>query len=77
MHWNFDNEALFSLLADRGDQLAFSAGFIQSYTYGTSASTLVKVSQQADIYFEERSFLPNGEPAGRRSFNLPIEAVAS
>jgi len=76
-HGNFDNEALFALLADRGDQLPFSAGFIQSDTYGTSASTLVKVSQQADIYFEERAFLPNGQTAGRRSFAVPIEAVAS
>jgi len=73
----FDNEALFALLADRGDQLPFSAGFIQSDTYGTSASTVVKVSQQLDIYFAERAFQPLGQEAGRREYAFPIEVLES
>ena len=68
----FDTESLFELLADEGNQEPFSAGFIQSDAYGTSASTVVKISNSSNIEFEGRAFLPLGQKAGRRQFTFPV-----
>jgi uncharacterized protein with NRDE domain len=71
----FPVQALFGLLADRGDQEPFSARFIQqSEAYGTSASTVVKIQRQ-QVYFEERAFLPFGVAGERRVFEFPIQPL--
>jgi uncharacterized protein with NRDE domain len=69
----FSTQALFDLLGDRGDDKPFSARFIDSDSYGTSASTVVKIMHNNYIMFEERSFLPNGKPAASASFEVITE----
>jgi uncharacterized protein with NRDE domain len=66
----FSNQAMFDLLASRGDDRPFSARFIESDSYGTSASTVVKVMHENHIEFEERSFLPHGKPAATAYFRV-------
>jgi uncharacterized protein with NRDE domain len=39
-----------------------SAIFVRSPDYGTRASTLVTVNVEKSLFFEERSFGPNGQP---------------
>ncbi|MEN9479502.1 MAG: hypothetical protein RLZZ298_897 [Pseudomonadota bacterium] len=39
-----------------------SAIFVRSQDYGTRASTLVTVNAEKSLFFEERSFGPNGQP---------------
>jgi uncharacterized protein with NRDE domain len=39
-----------------------SAIFVRSQEYGTRASTLVTVNAEKSLFFEERSFGPNGQP---------------
>jgi uncharacterized protein with NRDE domain len=72
----FPAQALFELLADRGDQTPFSARFIQqSESYGTSASTVVKIKAQ-QVYFEERAFLPMGVAGERNVFDFAVMPLA-
>ena len=58
----FDPDDLFELLFCKGDGEPFSQSFIATERYGTSASTVVKISSDGDAYFEERNFKPMGEP---------------
>ena len=69
----FSTPALFNLLANRGDDRAFSARFIESDSYGTSASTVVKIMHKNQIVFEERSFLPHGEPSSSAFFDITTD----
>ncbi|MFT7133341.1 MAG: hypothetical protein ACI81O_002057 [Cyclobacteriaceae bacterium] len=69
----FSTQALFNLLADRGDDKPFSARFIHSDSYGTSASTVVKIKHNQHMTFEERAFLAHGEPATSASFEVAAE----
>jgi uncharacterized protein with NRDE domain len=58
----FDTNDLFELLFCKGDGKPFSQSFIATERYGTSASTVVTIGSRGDIEFEERNFLPWGEP---------------
>jgi len=69
----FSTEALFGLLANRGDDSPFSARFIESDSYGTSASTVVKIMHNNLVVFEERAFLANGEPAASACFHFSTD----
>jgi uncharacterized protein with NRDE domain len=69
----FSTQALFNLLAERGDNKPFSARFIASASYGTSASTVVKIKHDQHMTFEERAFLALGEPATSASFEVTVE----
>jgi len=59
---SFETDKLFALLANRGDETAHSARFIQNEVYGTSSCTVVKLGEP-QIEFEERNFKPDGELA--------------
>ena len=80
-----DPDALFELLADRepapDDELphtgvplewerALSAAFIVGEDYGTRASTVVLVTADGGVVFEERRFGPGGIPAGDSRFSF-------
>lgn len=80
--------SLFTLLADQApapDDLlpatgiapererALSAAFIASETYGTRASTVVLVSAAGEVLFCERSYGPDGIPAGTREQRFRLE----
>lgn len=58
----FATEDMYELLFCKGDGQPFSQSFIATEQYGTSASTVVKISANGDVYFEERNFNPMGEP---------------
>lgn len=58
----FPREDLFALLACQGDGSPFSQRFIATESYGTSASTVVRIKVDGSIEFEERNFGPMGEP---------------
>jgi len=58
----FPTDRLFELLYCKGNGEPFSQSFIATERYGTNASTVLKVSAEGDVYFEERNFLPMGEP---------------
>lgn len=66
----FDTQTLFGLLAERGNDKPFSARFIYSDSYGTSASTVVKIMQNHQLIFEERAFLAHGESSAIACFEL-------
>jgi uncharacterized protein with NRDE domain len=70
---------LFALLADRGQagdeslpstgislawERLLSSAFIASKEYGTRSSTVVLVGRDGGVVFVERSFGPDGAPAG-------------
>jgi uncharacterized protein with NRDE domain len=69
----FGTQALVNLLANRGDDKPFSARFIHSDSYGTSASTVVKIKHDQHMTFEERAFLAHGEPSTSASFEVTAE----
>ena len=56
----YPTEDLFRLLANQGTTEPHSARFILGPTYGTCASTVVKI-KNTGFHFEERCFAPNGE----------------
>jgi uncharacterized protein with NRDE domain len=66
----FPTAALFSMLLCRGNGEPFSQSFIVSDTYGTTASTVVRIETAGDIDFEERNFSAMGKPDEVRQFNL-------
>jgi len=70
---NFVAEDLFDLLRRPGNQAAFSNSFIASSDYGTRASTIVTISKSGQVYFEERQFLPEGEPGPTISHQFQID----
>lgn len=80
-----DPEALFSLLGDRRAaadaelpetgvpidwERLLSAPFIVHPTYGTRASTVVTISVDGEICFEERRFGPDGTITGTSTFGF-------
>ncbi len=58
----FQTEDLYRLVFCDGDGEPYSQSFIRSETYGTSASTALRIRNTGDVYFEERNFGPEGEP---------------
>ncbi|MCB1646691.1 MAG: NRDE family protein [Pseudomonadales bacterium] len=66
----FAQEQLFGLLFNRGDDSPFSSRFIVSDSYGTTASTIVKIHHNGRTEFEERGFLAHGVPDTARNFSL-------
>ncbi|MDH5736854.1 MAG: NRDE family protein, partial [Gammaproteobacteria bacterium] len=66
----FDSTSLFELLADKGGDEAFSASFIESTEYGTCASTVLNVSSEGQVNFEEQNFLPMGRKGARNQFSF-------
>lgn len=58
----FPKNELFSLVFCPGDGEPYSQSFIATETYGTSASTVLKVKRSGDVYFQEQNFRPYGEP---------------
>ena len=64
---NYPIEDLFRVLGDRGTEEAHSARFILGPTYGTCASTVVKLHSKG-FHFEERCYAPNGEQASGNAF---------
>lgn len=58
----FKPDDLFELLFCKGTDEPFSQSFIATERYGTSASTVVKISSAGHVYFEERNFKPMGVP---------------
>ena len=82
---------LFALLSDRtrptDDRLPLtgigpewerllSSAFIASPGYGTRSSTVVLVARTGKVVFAERSFGPNGEPAGEVRYELAAAVSA-
>ena len=65
----FDPEALFNLLACRGDGSDFSARFILGEQYGTCAGTVVKMTGKG-TFFEERNFAIDGSLASSSQYQL-------
>ncbi len=58
-------DELFRLLSDPGDGTDFStSNFISGQEYGTRAETVLLVSVDGRVQFEERSFGPLGKPLG-------------
>ena len=64
---NYPIEDLFRVLGGRGTEEAHSARFILGPTYGTCASTVVKLHSKG-FHFEERCYAPNGEQASGNAF---------
>ena len=46
--------------------------FIQSPVYGTRSSTVLTISRQGRVYFEERSFSPDAEETNRAIYEFEI-----
>ena len=46
--------------------------FIQSPVYGTRSSTVLTISRQGRVYFEERSFSPGAEETNRAVYEFDI-----
>lgn len=69
---DFDAEALFDLLFDRGSDEPFSASFLASPEYGTCASTVLTISEAGDVYFEERNFKAGGKANGSKRFDFTL-----
>ena len=66
-------EALFGLIGDaHGTGQPFSAPFISSAEYGTCASTVLTVSKQGEVQFEERSFTVGGKRGASVAFNFTV-----
>ena len=83
-----DNEALFALLRDQkkaNDDIlpttgvplewerALSSIFIVMPTYGTRTSTIVTVDANNTLYWEERTFNPQGETINTQSFHFSLD----
>lgn len=68
---SFHHQALFDLLAYRGDGSEHSARFILGEQYGTSASTVVKITQSG-IYFEERNYDNQGHGTGNNHYQISL-----
>lgn len=69
---DFEAEALFDLLFDRGSDEPFSASFLASPEYGTCASTVLTISAAGNVCFEERNFNAGGEPNGSNRFDFTL-----
>ena len=69
-------ESLFELLLDEGDGREFSNSFISSEVYGTRAATVVLISHQGEICFEERNFGACGVqlPGNRFRFSCTFDS---
>lgn len=68
----FRTEDLYRLVFCEGDGEPYSQSFISSETYGTSASTAVRISAAGDVMFEERNFGPEGRPGEIRRFEFGV-----
>ena len=86
---HFGPENLFEILLDRNmapdHQLPetgvsmewermLSAMFIQSPVYGTRVSSVLMVDRHGEVYFEERAYIPKGEPVTAR-FSLHTHEI--
>lgn len=67
-----DSEHLYPLIFDDGDHRAFSQSFIRSERYGTTASTVLCVSQSGQVTFEERTFGVLGRARGANRYDFSI-----
>lgn len=65
---------LFELLFCKGNEEPFSQSFIATERYGTSASTVVKIGADGEVYFEERNFRPMGEPDAIHRYEFRLSA---
>ncbi len=72
----FRTEDLYRLVFCEGDGEPYSQSFIASETYGTSASTALRIRRDGRVSFEERNFGPEGEPAEIHRFEFQVEAAA-
>lgn len=70
----FQTEDLYSLIFCDGDGEPYSQSFITSETYGTSASTAVRISNSGDVFFEERNFGQEAVPGNIHRFEFQIQA---
>ena len=66
---NFDRQSLFEILSCKGSETPFSARFILGETYGTRASTIVKIDS-SNIDFEERRFDNQARETDRSQYLL-------
>ncbi len=66
---NYPVKDLFQLLGDKGTDQAHSARFILGLTYGTCASTVVKLHSRG-LHFEERCYSASGAQASTNVFTL-------
>ncbi|MBD3647546.1 MAG: NRDE family protein [Pseudomonadales bacterium] len=69
---DFEPEAMFRLLFDPGNDEPFSASFLASPEYGTCASTVLTISREGDVYFEERNFEAGGKASGSNRFSFTL-----
>ncbi|MBL6690662.1 MAG: NRDE family protein [Pseudomonadales bacterium] len=53
-------EGLYALLLHQGDERDFSNSFIAADVYGTRAATVITITHNGDVHFEERNFGENG-----------------
>lgn len=71
----FPQQKLFDILFCKGDGTPFSQSFIATESYGTSASTVLKINTHGRVYFEERNFGPRGEGGAIRQFEFTLAAT--
>lgn len=67
-----DSQHLYPLILDDGDHRAFSQSFIRSERYGTTASTVLCISQSGKVMFEERTFGVLGRSRGVNTYDFSI-----
>lgn len=67
-----NGDDLFSLIFCEGDGELYSRSFIATETYGTSASTVVRIAADGKVDFEERNFGPEGVPDAIHRFAFDI-----
>lgn len=64
---------LIDLLVDQGDEREFSNSFISSEQYGTRAATVVIVTHDGLVYFEERNFGVGGKPLATNAYDFSVK----
>lgn len=75
---NCDADPLFDLIGDSGGtSQPFSAPFISSVEYGTCASTVLSVTKDGTVCFEERSFGVNGKVGDTAKFSFQLPEYAA
>jgi len=80
-------EALFALLRDENIyedsrlpntgvslewERTLSAAFVRTPTYGTRCSTVLRISNEKSVSFDEQTFLPGARPGNRRRFRFKL-----
>ena len=67
-----DTGQLFELLFDQGSGSPFSNSFIATAEYGTCASTVLLVTTDGQVSFQEQGFVAGGKEESFKSYNFSI-----